>query len=380
MRKTTHIAVVFVCLAALVVPLHSQSGESEMENLRKRIRELEDQNQGILKTLEELKARIAGQPQAPAPASAALPAPASQATSQKPDDQPVQWPELVTGGNRLKFYGFLRLDMVTDSTRPDSSQSAFYILSEDPRAGGAHAQNFTLYPRLTRFGINFAGPAVPSLGNSKLSGRLEIDFNNGGRESRPIPRFRHAYFKLTHGTFFLLAGQTFDLMSPLMPTPNTDTLMWNAGNLGDRRPQLQAVYEPRAGGGQFYYGASAALTGAIDGQDLDNNGFRDGEESGLPTLQGRVGYTHALGSRGLKAGIGVSGHRGWEYTTKAVAGRHSFYSQSTGVDYTLSLAESLMLRGEAWFGRNLSDVRGASGRESTRQPARQYEAAAGGRS
>src|SRR5213075_2902130 len=80
-----------------------------------------------------------------------------------------------------------------------------------------------------------------------------------------------------------LFGQTWDIISPLFPSPNDDTLMWNAGNIGDRRPQFRYTYEPARR--PLSVSVGLGLTGAIDAQDLDANGIRDGEDSGLPNVQ-----------------------------------------------------------------------------------------------
>jgi hypothetical protein len=255
----------------------------------------------------------------------------------------------------------MRVDMITDSARPDNAQIPFFVLSSDSRASGSDVGSFTLHPRLSRFGLSFSGPAVETLGQARLAGQFEIDFQNGGRESRQIVRIRHANLKLTKGAFSLLAGQTWDVISPLLPTVNGDTLMWNAGNLGDRRPQITASWEQRAGAGRMSLTGGVALTGAIDGLDLDSDGFRDGEESSRPNVQARLGYSHASHVAGQRWSFGVWGHRGWERTMRPIAGRTHFASQSTGLDLVVPFASRLALRGEAWSGRNLSDVRGGIG-------------------
>jgi hypothetical protein len=109
-----------------------------------------------------------------------------------------------------------------------------------------------------------------------VSGRLEIDFQNGGSNSRAIPRYRHAFLQMNWGVHSLLAGQTWDVISPLFPTVNADTLMWNVRNMGDRRPQLRYSYEPKTG---LNARGAIGLTGAIDNLDADNNGVPDGEGS-----------------------------------------------------------------------------------------------------
>jgi hypothetical protein len=57
---------------------------------------------------------------------------------------------------------------------------------------------------------------------------------NIASESRAVPRIRHAYGEMRWDEFSILFGQTWDVISPLLPTINDDSLMWNAGNLGDR--------------------------------------------------------------------------------------------------------------------------------------------------
>lgn len=326
----------------------------DVKALKRRIEELEAQNRAILRRLEELEAQLRREREAPRATTAATSPP-----SREPE--PVRWRDLVSGESRLRFYGFLRLDLVADDSRPDNPQSIFFILSEDPRVGRPNARMFTLYPRLTRFGIAYTGPTVEALGEARLSGQLEVDFQNGGRESRPIIRIRHANLKVTRGSFWLLGGQTWDVISPLFPTVNGDTLMWNAGNIGDRRPQLIAAYEPSGEHERFSIAGGIGLTGAVDALDLDGNGFRDGEESARPNVQMRLGYARASWVRGQWASFGVWGHRGWLRTTRSVAGRTSWGSQSLGFDGVLPLHERVLLRGEAWVGRNLSDMRGGIG-------------------
>jgi hypothetical protein len=343
---------------------------NDFEILKHRIEEIENQNRQLLQMVSELKARLDGSNVSEAnsksaPAAATAPpkmAPANQ-TAQAPasqPDQPVRWSEIIGEGNRIKLYGFLRLDLDMDSQRPNNTQTPLFITSPDASAGGSSNGDFSMHPRLTRFGVDYTGPRLEKLGNAKLSGKLETDFENGGSESRQIIRIRHAYLRMDWSNFALLAGQTWDTVSPLFPTVNNDTLQWNAGNVGDRRPQLRAAYEPKAGRGKFSFIGGIGLTGAIDGLDLDNNTFRDGEESHLPNYQGRIGYSHPL-VKDQMASFGLSGFYGFLKTSRPIAGRTNFHAQLLNVDFTLPLAGILALRGEGWWGRNMSDVRGGAG-------------------
>ncbi len=276
-----------------------------------------------------------------------------------PPEPPAPAKEMAAGSeSRLRFYGFARLDGIVDDSRPDAFQTPFFILSEDSRATPRDAGNFTLHPRLTRLGLDVAGPALPPLGGAALTGRIEVDFQNGGRESRGVPRFRHLFLKLAWGDNSLLAGQTSDIVSPLFPTVNSDTLMWNAGNLGDRRAQLRFAHEPKGDGVRASWAVGLGLTGAVDSKDLDNDGVRDGEASSRPHFQGRVGISVPVGGEDRRLEIGLSGHLAREETTRPVGRETEFDGSSLGLDFRLPVGPRLTLQGEAWRGENLSDVRG----------------------
>lgn len=266
---------------------------------------------------------------------------------------------IIGKGNSLKFYGFIRLDAIYDDSRMNNSQTPYYVLSEDKAAGGKKDDEvFTMHPRLSRLGIDFNGSQVSNLANGKVSGKLEIDFQNGGSESRAIPRYRQMYLKVKWDDLSVLAGQTWDIISPLMPSVNNDTLMWNTGNLGDRRAQLRLAYEPKVGEGVLSLVGGAGLTGAVDAKDLDGDGVRDGEDSGEPQVQARIGYAAATPwAAGNKAEFGVYGAYLWE----DAQAKGDYEGKVAGVDFIIPLSQVLALRGEAWTGQDLSDLRGGIG-------------------
>jgi hypothetical protein len=377
----------------------NEAGGSDVEQLKRRVEELESQNRRMLILLMQLKAQLDQmggknsanikahgvmgatgsaflQSDTPASlmpavhsttigasssaASGAINRVASVPPAKNEAVEPVQWPELIAAGNRVKFYGSLRLDLDVDSQSPNNAQIPFWITSSGSSPSNG-ASNFSMHPRLTRLGFDYTGARIAAVDNGKLSGKLELDFLNGGSESRQIIRIRQAYFKLNWGQASFLGGQTWDVYSPLFPTVNGEAVMWNAGNLGDRRPMVRFAYEPKSGRGQWSFVSGAGLTGAVDPQDLDCNGLRDGEVSGRPDLQGRVGYTRPLWVADQPAALGVSGFYGWLNTIPPLAGRTAFTSQAINIDGSLPLTGRMSLRGEGWFGRNLSDLRGGIG-------------------
>ena len=354
----------------------------EVESLRQRVTDLEAQNREMLELLRAMNAKLeataasqplmmqakarpaevareAEPPQRPAPTTQQpQPAPGKSAAAATAPE-PVKWTDVVAGGSRFKLYGFLRLDLMYDSQRPAGNpQSPFFIATPDAAGNRKGAENFSMTPRLTRLGLDYTGPRIATLGDAKLTGKFEIDFNAGGTESRPLFRERFAWLKLSWDRFSLEAGQDRDLVSPLLPTPNQTGDMSYAGNTGDRRPMVRAEWNQKAGKGQWSLAGAAGLTSAIDAQDLDNNGYRDGEESGRPNLQSRIGYSRGLWVKDQAVNIGFGGFYGWTQTTRAFAGRTDFRSQLLAVDYTVPLAEKVLLRGEGWWGRNLNDIRG----------------------
>jgi hypothetical protein len=295
----------------------------------------------------------------------------------KPEPPKPQGLAIESGDWKLKFYGFLRLDMIYDDSKANDPQIIQWVRSEDPTAPAAigaekNDAQFNMHPKLTRFGLDVAGPTIDALGSAKVSGKIEVDFyNSTTSESRAALRMRHAYLKLAWDETAVFAGQREDVISPLMPIVNNDMVMWNAGNLGDRRPQLRFEYTPKMGDGQVFVQASIGLTGANDAQNLETPGVIgtvstfDGVDSGLPTFQVRVAYKGAhLWVDKKTWEIGFWGHVAQEELSENSApinGEDSWDSQAFGVDLTLPIFDGLDLQAEIWTGTNLDDVRGGIG-------------------
>ena len=322
-----------VVALAMVLVTRVGIAEPSLKDLQRQIDELRHLVQEQQKEIERLRAQL-------------------KEREAKPPVPTVTAPS----GERLNFYGFLRLDSIFDSGLTNNAQTPLWVLSPSNankrRTGN---QQISLHPRLTRIGINFIAPSNLVKGWD-VTGKFEMDWQNAQGvtpESRPLPRIRHAYLQLQRGSYSLLLGQTWDLISPLFPSPNDDTLMWNAGNLGDRRGQIRLTYEPK--GKPFSWAIALGLTGAIDKKDLDKNGVRDGEDSGLPHIQWRIAW------KGRNGTIGVWAHHAWERTTNPVAGQTRFMSHSLGLDWQWRRGQQWELRGELWTGRNLSDFRGGVG-------------------
>ncbi|MBI3270586.1 MAG: hypothetical protein HYZ53_16385 [Planctomycetes bacterium] len=365
---------------------------AQVETLKGQVKKLEEQNRQMLELMKELQKRLepAGKPAAPtpaagsgagsgypgeptaAPAVAQPPAGGAAATTpvpgKPPEDKnfllgvvPTTW---TVGNSKLRFYGFFRLDAYYNDSSLNNNLLPFFVRSEDsaaPRAIRADANNdgWSEDVRLTRLGLDLEGGEMDLLGKGKVSGKLEMDFDSGlNQESRAVPRIRHAYLKSTWGDLSVLAGQNWDVISPLWPLVNDHTLMWNAGNLGDRRPQFRVTYEPAVGPGKLSLRSMVGLSGAIDNNDRDASGNLDGVESGRPIFEQRLGYAAPLWVEGQNLDVGVWGHTAWEEVETPIAGETEFFSWSVGMDLTIPIVKDLAWKTEIWQGENLPDVRG----------------------
>jgi transglutaminase-like putative cysteine protease len=280
-------------------------------------------------------------------------APGAAATTASAPATSAQQAGVKTARDSITMYGQLRTDMIYDTQQPNpNNQFPFFINSPDTTGGDS--DRFALHPRLTRIGFNFATPADTMKGWT-VTGNVEVDFQNGGSESRQALRARHLYVKLANASGSWLIGQTWDLVSPLLPSPNDDSMMWNAGNLGDRRPQVRYT----GGRGNSEFAVALGLTGAIDAKDLDGDGIRDGEDSGMPNVQARFGW------RNMTSAVGLWGLQAWEKTATAVGGETDFQASAFGADFALNLGGGFDVKGEVWTGRNLSDFRGGVGQGVT---------------
>ena len=286
-------------------------------------------------------------------------------------DQSLTWSDLLGTDSTLKVYGFLRLDTAYDDSRMNDPQIPVWVRSEDPSpppgvppgvVAPADESEFTMHARLTRIGLAFSAPRLEALGRPALEGKLEIDFYNiglGDSDSRNAVRTRLAYLALDWGSWRLLAGQDWDVISPLYPIVNNDLVMWGAGNTGDRRPQLTLTNRAPLGAGEVVSEIGVALTGAVSSATV-SGGLRSGENSGRPMVHARVGY-HGETDAGAPYQFGVWGHEAeFEFDPTGTGLPESrFDSYSVGVDVRVPLAgDRAWLQAEYWSGENLADIRG----------------------
>jgi len=253
------------------------------------------------------------------------------------------------------FYGYIKLDSSYDSSRLDVGNFARWVV---PQPGGEDDDEFNMTVNQSRFGVNLNGP---SNDRWAISGKAEIDFYGGGAENKAEPFMRHAYMQIhmKDAGLYLLAGQTWDLFSPLnAPTVNYSVAWWS-GNIGYRRPQvrLTKVFGESSGTTLTIAGALARTIGHRTGFDPGDSG----EDNAFPTIQGRIGVSVPMPDGGAFT-LGISGHFGTEeYDVAADGSFIEFDSWSANLDLSLTLAGGIVFKGEYYTGQNLDSYLGGIG-------------------
>lgn len=255
----------------------------------------------------------------------------------------------------VQLYGKIKADAAFDTARTSVGNFNRWVLSE---GANANDSTFNLTANETRLGLKFTGPTIDGMATR---GVVEMDFFGGGAENKPNPMLRHGYLELAWAKsgFSLLAGQTWDLISPLNPTTLNYNPLWWVGNIGYRRAQIRAtgVLCP-------WDGAELKLAGGIFrtiGQDGPFDPGDAGEDSGLPGFQGRAGLTFPLWG-GRKTTVGVSGHYAKEEYDLDAAGNHTdLHSWSANLDVQSAVTDWLTIKGEVFTGEDLNAYLGGIG-------------------
>lgn len=251
----------------------------------------------------------------------------------------------------LSVYGFARLDVMVDDSRMSDLEAPSYVMREP--ANGQLESELTMTPRLSRIGISIDRWEIKD-NRVYGDGKVEVDFAGGSGVN--ALRLRHAYATLTtrRKKVELLAGQTWDLMSPLFPSAQNDTQLRYAGNIGDRRSQLRLSVFPTD---RVHMAVAAAAPAVLDQQDLDMNGQVDSMAAARPMLQWLLEVRSRLGGTDSIARVGISGHAArtelGDGTTRAAA--------SIATHFFIPFSKAIVILGEGYLGTNLAELGGGIG-------------------
>jgi hypothetical protein len=253
------------------------------------------------------------------------------------------------------FSGYFKADAVYDRARVNAGNYALYVLDKPEN------DVMSVTARETRLGLDFAWKE----NDIKTAAKLEFDFYGLGvssatlnsQENKATSMLRHAYLQLTRGHWSILAGQTSDIMSPLVPKTVNYTVCWDQGNIGYRRPQFRVSGWVDAADNirlTATAGAARTLGGDVDGDKVD-----DGADAAVPTAEGRLGLGVKL-AENESLDIGFSGHYGTE-EYQVASTKKDVASWSGNVDLKLSLNGLFELAGEFFTGQDLGAYYGGVG-------------------
>jgi len=264
------------------------------------------------------------------------------------------------GDFRIVPYGYLWGSMIymTERTFPEA-----YTLFV-PSASNEGEDVFVIDTRRTRVGLDIFGPKVclPLFGWLESSGRVEIDMHGAfATENKPGVLFRHAYGDLKNERWRILAGQTWDVISPLYPGTISYSVGWGGGNIGYRRAQVRL---------ERYLAVSNRLLITTQGS-LNQNIVSDlpsaqRESSGWPVIEGRMGFT--VGPRGKNckpAVFGVSSHignQGFDFAGPAPPAQDDARRRtwSVNLDMKVPITDRFGVQGELFTGENLGAFLGGA--------------------
>ena len=249
---------------------------------------------------------------------------------------------------KFTFSGFFKGDMVYETNRTYPGNFALWV----PYGGSEDDDASYITARETRLGLNFSWCE----GDYKTKAKLEYDFYGLGAqpnglnamENKPASMLRHAFLEVTKGRWSVLAGQTSDVISPLVPSTVNYTVCWGQGNIGYRRPQFRV--STWVGLGEKAKLKCAVAATRTLGSDLDGDKIDDGMDAPNPTVQGRLGLDMAFGECG-SAAVGVSGHYGIEKWGVEDSTETESWSFNTDLKFVVN--KRVYLSGEFFVGQNL---------------------------
>ncbi|HEG43761.1 MAG TPA: hypothetical protein ENH94_06920 [Phycisphaerales bacterium] len=351
MRFSTSVGLLLLCLFVFTGVAMAASGDTlEKENaeLHRRVDNLE-------KELQEIKALLTNE---------ATVASAQKARPQRElsDAELSRIASLVRTGSDgkspvlssldMEVYGYIKLDASYDTSR---SSPGNYVKWVDSEATNKNDDEFNMTANQTRLGFKISGPEDDGL---KVSGKVEVDFYEANLcENKAGIMMRHAFMKLDwpQERFNIIAGQTWDVFSPLNPGTLNYSVQWYSGNTGYRRPQIRLTKGFALGDDVDVTVAGAVARTIGDSAFMgDDTITESGEDSGKPTFQGRAGFTFPSPLGYKKTTVGVSGHWGEEeFDTSAVGGHSDVESWSVNLDVHQPVNQWLTIKGELFSGANM---------------------------
>lgn len=259
------------------------------------------------------------------------------------------------GDFKVVPYGSIWGSAAHDTQRANPGAFVLWVFSEDQH----DYETFNLDTRRTRLGLDITGPKIPRMHNANSRGKVEIDFHGQFvTENQATIQIRHAYAEVYDDHFRLLAGQTSDLISPLVPHTVNYSVGWGGGNIGFRRMQVRYERNLTCSDTLQFTPAVAVCQNVII--DIDPTGQITRATTNWPVIESRVGCT--LGPRGAgckPVQFGVSGHIGEQgFDIPLTPDQYRVRTWSLNTDVLIPITNRLTFQGEFFTGADLSTFLG----------------------
>jgi len=296
--------------------------------------------------------------------SAALPGPAPA-----PQEDYFSLDELKTEMKKLAWtkgdftitpYGILWANMTWETSHSVYGDYVLYVA----RPKNNDNEAFDVDGKSTRLGFDLLGPRVSFFGDAQTGGKVEIDFQgNFIVENKGGLLLRHAYVEVKNDEYRLLAGQTWDVISPLYPGVLFYSVGWYGGNIGYRRAQVRGE-RYLALSDNVLITAQGSLNEDLLSDTLPTVAPFSVDHSGWPVLEGRLAAT--LGPRGQgyhPIEVGVSSHVGDTILFLAATPSDGISRRtwSLNTDIRVPITSRFGVQGELWTGENLATYFGGIG-------------------
>lgn len=277
-----------------------------------------------------------------------------------PGDDAKKW-AWRKGDLQVIPYGVLWAATAYETERSRNTDYTLWI--ESPNVHGESAA--MVDAKSTRLGADVIGPQVTSgyFCGAKTGGKVEIDFQalNQTRNRGEI-MMRHAYFEVYDDEYRLLAGQTWDVVSPLgLPMINYPAGS-AVGNIGYRRAQFRYERFVAFSDTQLLTVQGAIATDII--QDFLTDTTINGDQGSFPDFQGRVAWTSGERKGPDAAPIvvglsGVIGEQSYDFRALAPPARNiERRVWAMCADFTLPWSKRFGVFGEFFTGENTSGYLG----------------------
>jgi hypothetical protein len=249
-------------------------------------------------------------------------------------------------------YGYINSSTSYETKRTTTGDYAVFANSPDLETDSG----FNVDPKSTRMGLKMESVGIPGWNGSKSEGVIEFDFQGAFQSrNRGSLLLRKAYVAIFDNQTKFLAGQDWEIISPLYPKTLNYTAGACVGNVGYRRAMLRVDH-------QFDFCNASHLTTQFG---ITDHVFRDNIEvvpasTSWPVIQGRLAYTFGKGhfDHGKPITLGVSAHLGEQRFTFERTERKNLRTWSFNVDFDLPITKKLSFQMEYFLGENLATIEG----------------------